>query len=443
MRRLSAYLLLLLLSAVTAQIGLATQMPSFLSPAYDAYLQGKLALSAQLTEKAKVHAETLAGPERITALRLVAEQYLYIGAGAKGFSVINQAIALSTPNTFDWAKCKDVQGALLQLLNRSQEAEKCMSSARKVFANSTGKKRYHLAVCDGNIAALRMAQNDFSGAIVVFEGALPIFDHEQLEKDEQYFGMVGNYGAALSKVGRLKEAEDKLLQSERYCEQHMAIQNPQFKGAVHNLSVLYKKQLDAAIKENADPFRPQVAKPLVNLASSLKGEGKYADAEKMFALALNVNKKILPAGHQLIGIITAEYIDCLEKEGKKQAADELKKTIPSKSWQHYLEFGKEAAARGDDAEAENRFFVAEQRTRVANKDTMDTVQCLNELLQVYYRTNQWEKAASTYARMLPVLKSAYGAKDPAYEKSVRNYAAILTRLNRNDEATKALATIKH
>ena len=67
-------------------------------------------------------------------------------------------------------------------------------------------------------------------------------------------------------------------------------------------------------------------------------------------------------------------------------------------------------------------------------DHPDVANSLNNLAGLYYAQGEYPKAAQAFERIIVILERALGPMHPNLGTSMANYAAILTRLDRGNEA---------
>lgn len=104
-----------------------------------------------------------------------------------------------------------------------------------------------------------------------------------------------------------------------------------------------------------------------------------------------------------------------------------------------IEQSKKQFAAKHYKEAEKLLLSALVKTPPQDK----MLQIYKSLIEVYYAENDFNKAADTFAKMLPLLKKHFGARDRDYAQSLDNYRALLKRIGKDEEAKKVSAEIEN
>ncbi len=136
--------------------------------------------------------------------------------------------------------------------------------------------------------------------------------------------------------------------------------------------------------------------------------GRYEDADRLFQQALRIAEEPRPPGAGS-GDLLARLGDFFHSVGNYRQAEEL---------------------------IQRSLAI---RERSLPPESTEVLASLNELALLHYAQGKYAEAETLYLRLLPVLENHRGPEDREVAICLDNYAAVLRKLKRDDEAAKAFA----
>ncbi len=299
---------------------------------------------------------------------------------------------------------------------RYAEAEPLVKRALAIREKTLGKEYAGTARSLNNLAAIYYSQGRYAEAEPLFKRALAI--HEKLlGEDPETALSLNNLAGLYSLQGRYAEAE------------------PLFKRALD----IYEKVLG---KEH-----PFTANSLNNLAGLYYSQGRYAEAEPLFKRALEINETTLGKQHPKTAISLNNLADIYTSQGRYAEAEPLFKRVIEIFQKTLGEEHPDTATslnnlsriyylQGRYAEAEPlvRHALA-IREKVLGKHP-DTANSLNNVAKLCYSLGRYSEAEPLYQRSLIMFEETLGKEHPILVATLENYAALLRKMNRADEAAK-------
>jgi tetratricopeptide (TPR) repeat protein len=79
---------------------------------------------------------------------------------------------------------------------------------------------------------------------------------------------------------------------------------------------------------------------------------------------------------------------------------------------------------------------ARERLQPSANRHPDVAKSLNNLAALYYNQGQYAKAKPLYQRALAIWEEALGPEHPALAKALENYAHLLRKMRRREEAAR-------
>ena len=202
-----------------------------------------------------------------------------------------------------------------------------------------------------------------------------------------------------------------------------------------------------AIREKAlGPEHPDVAVSLNNLAALYDAHGQYSKAEPLYQRALGIWEKALGPEHPRVATGLNNLAELYRTQGQYTKAEPLYQRAVG-IWEKAL--GPEHpnlatslsnlavlyVAQGQYAKAEPLHQRALGiREKALRPEHPDVARSLNKLAELYRAQGQYGKAEPLYQRALRILEAALPSDHPDLAQTMANYAALLGRLDRDDEA---------
>ncbi len=321
MQQALKYAVLTLSMCTLPAVALDAEVTKLLAEEDKLFRGGQAGLTQPVLDKAReaVNKSTPdASAERAAALEAVGEGYLDCGYFAKAGDALKEAYELRKKllgaTNVDTAISLDCLSASQAMQNKQAEAEAGFKSAQAALEKSPGDpKHYHLAICLGHLGGMYAQQKQYAKAAPILVRSCQLFESNGYSMDPHYATSSMNLGATLLRLKQLPEAEKRLLTAERIYERTYRSTNPLFRASMHNMTVLFQAEVDAALAQSDDVYRKEVGKPMFNLASSMKAEGNYTGAAKIYDMALKINSRLLPANHPTLLVMQREYQHCLSR----------------------------------------------------------------------------------------------------------------------------------
>jgi serine/threonine protein kinase/Tfp pilus assembly protein PilF len=267
-------------------------------------------------------------------------------------------------------------------------------------------------------------------------------------------------------LGRYEEAEACCARALAIRERALPEDHPEVGASVTSLASVYYvegryEEAEAlyhralAIREKTlGPDHPDVALALINIAAIDQIEGRLDEAEAGYRRALTIQENALGPGHP-------EVADCLGRIGslcvllgRPDEAEQLyRRAVAILDTDDFGDSSQMATAlaalashlddTGDYTEARDlvlRALDIQERTLEADDPALGET-CFG-LAHLYFRHfDRIEEAEPLYARALAVWETTLTAEDPMMLMILTDYAELLRKLNREDEAEALEARI--
>jgi serine/threonine protein kinase/Tfp pilus assembly protein PilF len=267
-------------------------------------------------------------------------------------------------------------------------------------------------------------------------------------------------------LGRYEEAEAFCARALAIRERALPEDHPEVGASVTSLASVYYvegryEEAEAlyhralAIREKTlGPDHPDVALALINIAAIDQIEGRLDEAEAGYRRALTIQENALGPGHP-------EVADCLGRIGslcvllgRPDEAEQLyRRAVAILDTDDFGDSSQMATAlaalashlddTGDYTEARDlvlRALDIQERTLEADDPALGET-CFG-LAHLYFRHfDRLEEAEPLYARALAVWETTLTAEDPMMLMILTDYAELLRKLNREDEAEALEARI--
>lgn len=290
----------------------------YLADSKKAFAAGKLSDSEELADAALSSADRLkTDGSRADACFGLAEQYLHLEQFERAKALMEEGLKLrkgrgiSNANALDnlaqaYARTGDLPGAS----EKEQEALKIYESLQK-----TDSQDYAIALANHantlrQLKKYKDSEQFFARAVKVqqkVDVAAGKPDGEELARI--LLNAVGLY----CETDKLDSAKRLLDRAKKIIQAKFSPEHPLYKLSIKSERVYVKKRVDALLKHNSDPLRPQVAESVSRLAELYEAEGDYSLASAAYKEALAIQKKLLAPGAAEIGKLETSYTQALSK----------------------------------------------------------------------------------------------------------------------------------
>jgi tetratricopeptide (TPR) repeat protein len=276
------------------------------------------------------------------------------------------------PEDADTLNSMDTYGSVLGHLGRLAEAEQLMRQCWEARQHVLGKDNVDTLTTQGNLGFLLVEQGRWEEVVAILEECLR--ERRRLWGTDRDGAPTNNLAAALLGLGKLREAEDLLVE--------------RVKGM-------------AELRGEDHPNTLHLRHQLVRV---LEAQGRHAEAEKQGRTTLDLRRKVLPAGHENIGRSQLILGHILVEEGRHAEAEEqLREALAvfAKACPHKKALGAEAeswlgaclVARGSYREAEPLLVGSYEILRAEpGLPSADKAKALERIVGLYDAWGKPEKA---------------------------------------------------
>jgi tetratricopeptide (TPR) repeat protein len=277
---------------------------------------------------------------------------------------------------------------------------------------------------------------------------------QNLEPDEWQQGM--RLAQQHQRAGRMKDAEGTLRRL--LAEAEAADPQPVWVAAVwNNLGHVYQDlgQVEKALQCYQHSVRlwekhtggadPALIQPLNNLATLYAEQGRYAEAEALHERSLEIRIRHYGRNHTRVAIGLSNMAELLNRRGNSRRAEQLLREALA-IWEAHP--GAEPLAEGaalnnlaistkDRREAEELLLRANQLLASAAPGGVERIRTLTNLGLLYARAGRLNQAEPALRQALEIAEWVWGPDHPELGGMLQDYARVLKRLGRNDEAMQA------
>jgi serine/threonine protein kinase/Flp pilus assembly protein TadD len=325
----------------------------------------------------------------------------------------------------DVARCNNSLGALYHWLGQYDKAETYYRQSLDIQKKNLGPIHPEVAITIDNIGILYHYRGNLIEAEKYYEEALEI-RKKSLGKNHpdvasSYYGL----GTIYHKIGKYKEAEDHYNRALKILETTLGTEHAELPPIIHELASLYseqKKYQEAeslhirglTIRENAwgiDDRR--VPDSLGHLGNFYTIIGRYEEAEKYYKRAITILEEGVSSDYPGI----AEYFEGLGLV--------------------YLR-----TERYDESEKQfqRALSICEKSER---PDLEIKANILHGLGLLYYRGfERHEEAELNFKKALEIIEREFGMGSPESTETINEYATLLRKMDREEEAEKLEERIK-
>ncbi|CBJ32852.1 NB-ARC and TPR repeat-containing protein-likely pseudogene [Ectocarpus siliculosus] len=202
----------------------------------------------------------------------------------------------------------------------------------------------------------------------------------------------------------------------------------------------------AILEKVVGPEHPDVASSLNNRAKLLRVQGKYAEADPLYLRAIEIGEKTLGPNHPALATRLNNRAGLLQRQGKYEEAEPLyRRSLAIKEKVHGPDHPDVARVlnnwagllkvQGKYAEAEPLFErVQALQEKVLGPEHPDVAATLNDRAGLLERQGKYEEAGPLYRRSLAINKRVHGPDHPSVARDLNNWAGLLKRQGKYAEA---------
>jgi len=314
---------------------------------------------------------------------------------------------------------------LYSYLRRFDEAEPLYKRALANREKTLGPVHPEVANCLNNIAILYYYLGKFSEAEEFYKQALEIRKKSLGEDHPDVAENIENLGILYHYLGRHSEAESYYKQCLIIKEKVFGSDHPELVRCLNNLGLLYSEQgrLDKpealhqrALKIIEKAFGPEhmrVIRSLDHLGYFYFSTGHYSEAELLYRRALVISEKEFGPNHiNVVEILVPLGRIRAEKGQPKDAEQLLRRALD----------------------------ICEKDSSPDPRTKGDTLFNLAYLYHHYL--NRLVEAESLYDKALSIQEKGFGQESREVKETLKEYANLLRKLGRKEEATKLESRIK-
>ncbi len=308
-------------------------------------------------------------------------------------------------------------GLLLTYSGAYDEAESLLRRALEIDRTLHGDEHADVATDLNNLAVLLYYKGDYAGAGDALNEALAIRRVVYGTPHPRVATTLHNLAAIRSRMGDAAEAEALSREVVYMTRQLHGDDHPELVSTLSNLAATVNEQgrheeAEELVREAIDLGRrvygehPELADALSTWGNTLRTLERYDEAEAAYEEALAMNRTVRGADHPRYGLILS-----------------------------YLALT--AAARGDDALAEQRFRDAlAVQDEALPEDHDEPALTRSNLGALLTRLGRWEEAEPLLLRAYTVLENTYGGEDERVRTAAERLATLYEAWGRPDEAAR-------
>jgi len=461
----TAFSLILCVSAASAQQGAAAEADQLAKQVDDLYQQGKYADAIPLAQRLieiRKHTVGEDHPDYAAALYSLAQLYNAQGQYDDAEPLYKRALAirektLGSENP-DVGATLNGLGELYYGEGKYAEAESTYKRALAIRKKALGPEHADVAESLNDLAVLYDKQGKYGEAEPLYKQSLAIWE-KVLGPEHAYVASgLNNLALMYQKQGKYAEAEPLYKRALAIDEKTLGPDHPGLATDLNNLAGLYEEQGQYAtaeplyqrslvISEKAlGPDHPDVAISLNNLAQLYDDEGKYAEAEPLHKRSLAIREKALGPDHPDVATSLHNLAGLYSEQGRYSEAEPLYKraiAIDEKA------LGPEHPHLASDLNSlaslydwQGRYVAAEPlykqalaiQEKALGPDHPDVAYSLNNIATLYQEQGKYAAAEPLYKRSLAIWEKALGPDHPSVATSLNNLGAFYRDQGRYAEA---------
>ncbi len=304
-----------------------------------------------------------------------------------------------------------------------KEAESFYRQALVIREQTYGRNHPDVALILDNLGTLYEDLGKYTDAVSLLQHALSI-RQQAFGPDHYSVGIsLNNLAFAYWKQGKYTEAEPLYRQALSIRERIHGPVHANVALSLNNLGTLYWKQkrYEAAeplylrtrsiLEQVFGPIHPHVAGNLHNLAALYSAQGKYEEAEPLYLRARSILEQMFGPIHPEVAFSLNSLAELYSIQGNYVQAEPL--------YKHAL-------------------FIREQTLGLNHADTAFS---LHGLAKAYDAQGNYAQAELLYKQVLSVRMHVLEPTHPDVVAVLENYAALLQKEQRDDEASEIKAYI--
>jgi serine/threonine-protein kinase len=337
------------------------------------------------------------------------------------------------------------------------EAEDSFQKAFEIREKALGPGHQEVAESLETLGHMHYIQRRFEEAIPFFEQAITIRESAQGTDHPDLAKTISNLANIIYYQGNYEEAKELYERCMAIRKKALGSIHPDVANTLDNIGILFHAQgkLDEAISyyEQALEIRkislgenhPDVAQSYDSVALIYHEKEQYEDAISYYKKSLETLEKTLGPDHALLPITLHDLANAYQMTENETEAEKLHKRglkIREDNWgsDHYRTY-KSLEELGHFYMEEARYEEAEKNYRRALKilekeDRME--ERLGELMSNLGYTlamlEKYREAEEYYKQALVILEDALGKDNFQTQETMKNYATLLRKLNRAEEA---------
>ncbi|MDW8295708.1 MAG: tetratricopeptide repeat protein, partial [Raineya sp.] len=317
-----------------------------------------------------------------------------------------------TKNSKEYAEALINLGNNLKAQNKNVEAEKNYQQATQILKGLKQEKSAEYLQISMHLAELQAERGDYEKAIKAYQQLLPQLKEVTGENHPYYWQSLVNLADCYTALKKFKEARP-------YYEQ--LINNPSAQSS------------------------PDYPRWLINLGAFYYETGKYQEAEKLFAQALQGYETQIQ-GAEVDYIETLEILANLYKnQGRYTEAEKLYRKATEFCRKQFGEMhftytslqnnlAKLYKSLGRYEEAETIYKQALARFGKQDENSTAYAQLLNDYAVLYRDAGKFKEAEPLFVKSLAIFQKQTGEKSAEYASVLQNWAMLEKRMGRFSEA---------
>ncbi len=316
-----------------------------------------------------------------------------------------------------------------------------------------------------NLGFVLSGQGDFDGAIRSIKRALEIREKVLGPEHEDVANTLNSLGTVYYKQGKYAEAEPLFERTLAIREKLYDENHPYLAHTLSNLGLIRstlgqysgaKELLERALaiqEKILGPDHSDVASVLSNLAWVLRSMGKPAEAKPYLERAIKIQEKAAPKNPELarfiqnLGELMQETGDYKNAEALMERALAMRESLLGPEHMETAQSLQGLAyfyyLQNRDEKAELYYKRAlEILEKALGPDAANNAWSLAGLGYIYSRQGRSQEAEPLFKRALDIRTKVFGPEHPYVLETMNDYAEVLRKLDRIDEAEKLEAQVK-
>jgi CHAT domain-containing protein/Tfp pilus assembly protein PilF len=309
-----------------------------------------------------------------------------------------------------------------------------------------------------NLGTLYSVVGNYKSSLLNYQKSMEIYKTMGGEMHPDYAMSLGNIGALNFDIGDYKVAEKYYLQALEIRKKVLGENHPDFAGTLVNLGALYHstgefraseamyKQAEKIIKQTLGTSHPDYGMCFINLGSLYSDLGDQKFTELYYKKALAIYQVALGESHpnyarciDNLGSLYSEMQDFITAEKYYlQSAEIFKKSLGMDHPDYatsLLNLGDLYFEKGEFKRAESMYINASEiYENTFGKMHTDYALCLKNLGILFLKLGDFSKAEGYYREALEIRKEVLGEDHPNYLSTVKEYAMLLGKNNKENDA---------